>query len=213
MIKERKKICPQCKEKGREGLLKPRKLPSEEEEVLGCLNYPECSFTRPYRNRSKLFKEISSRRLKKAIEAIELIGNLSQSEHTNYSYTEQEVRDIFGKLNYEVKNQLSRFNSGFIDRKPMSTKDKFERLIELDRQQYAEIRKTDPELADYVLKHLPGVKAPFQQLEGGLSESIEELSEQMNQFKYQLQSKQDQLQSKFDEAQNLMKQFSKERYT
>ena len=203
-IKERKKICPQCKEKDRGGLLKPRKLLSDDEKVLGCTNYPECTFTRNYRDRRKNFKEISRRRLKKAIEAIELIGNLSQAKNTNYSYTEKEVRDIFGKLNYEVKNQLSRFRSGFADRTPMSTKEKFERLIELDRQQFAEIRKTDPELADYALKHLPRVKTPFQQMEGGLSESVEQFSEQTDHLRYQLQSK-------FDELSNLIEQFSKER--
>ena len=104
------------------------------------------------RDRQERFKKVSERRLKSAVEAIQSLGKLS---NTNYVYSEKEVLEIFAKLNFEVKDNLSKFSTGFSDRKPLSAEEKFLRLIELDRYQLMELKKTDPDVYDYALKHLP----------------------------------------------------------
>tara|TARA_Y100000590_G_scaffold239134_1_gene268968 strand:+ start:2159 stop:2632 length:474 start_codon:yes stop_codon:yes gene_type:complete len=104
------------------------------------------------RDRKERFRKVSKRRLDKAVEAIRSLGKLS---NTNYVYSEKEVIEIFAKLNFEVKDNLSKFSTGFSDRKPLSAEEKFLRLIELDRYQLMELKKTDPDVYDYALKHLP----------------------------------------------------------
>lgn len=53
------------------------------------------------------FVRLAEARTHKALEAIRLIGNLSNP--TNYSYTEQDVEEIFRALNEGIKEARARF--------------------------------------------------------------------------------------------------------
>ena len=97
MLKEKTRICPECKENGREGHListKTKKGSNRNRNILSCSNYPTCEYET--RDRKEDFKYVSNRRLEKAIKAIQDLGNLS---NINYVYSEKEVLEIFSKLN------------------------------------------------------------------------------------------------------------------
>ena len=62
MLKEKTRICPKCKENGREGHLisaKTKKGSNKNRIVLSCSNYPTCGYER--RDREADFKYISNR--------------------------------------------------------------------------------------------------------------------------------------------------------
>ena len=60
-------------------------------------------------NRSN-FVRLAENRTEKALKAIRVIGNLSNP--TNYSYDDQDVREIFTALNWELRKARSRFQNG-----------------------------------------------------------------------------------------------------
>jgi hypothetical protein len=55
------------------------------------------------------FVRLAEARTQKAIDAIQLIGNLSNP--TNYSYSEKDVEQIFKALNDALKDARSRFKA------------------------------------------------------------------------------------------------------
>ena len=55
------------------------------------------------------FVRLAESRTQKAVDAIQLIGNLSNP--TNYSYTEKDVDQIFKALNDALKDARSRFKA------------------------------------------------------------------------------------------------------
>jgi hypothetical protein len=55
------------------------------------------------------FVRLAETRTQKAIDAIQLVGNLSNP--TNYSYTEKDVERIFKALNDALKDARSRFKA------------------------------------------------------------------------------------------------------
>ena len=59
-------------------------------------------------NREK-FKSLAEKRVQKAIQAISVIGNLSNK--SNYSYTENDVKQIKKALATQVNETISKFSS------------------------------------------------------------------------------------------------------
>ena len=55
------------------------------------------------------FVRLANQRVTKAIKSINLVGNLSNKN--NYSYTEQDVKQILMALEAEVKSVRERFSS------------------------------------------------------------------------------------------------------
>ncbi len=55
------------------------------------------------------FLRLANSRVTKAIQAIRIVGNLSN--RSNYSYTEADVEKIFRALGTELKNCRARFTS------------------------------------------------------------------------------------------------------
>jgi len=55
------------------------------------------------------FVRLANARVNKAIRAIRIIGNLSNS--SNYSYTEADVNRIFRALSHEIRSCRQRFSS------------------------------------------------------------------------------------------------------
>ena len=56
------------------------------------------------------FVELAEKRVSKALKDIKLIGNLSNK--SNYQYTDEDVRKIFGSLDKAVKDARSKFGRG-----------------------------------------------------------------------------------------------------
>lgn len=63
-------------------------------------------------HRHEKFKELAEARVRKAAKALQLIGNLGN--RSNYSYTDADVRKIFGYLDKALKEARRKFepNSG-----------------------------------------------------------------------------------------------------
>lgn len=55
------------------------------------------------------FVELAQRRVNRAINDIRLVGNLSN--RSNYSYTEQDIKKIYGVLRRAVDEMKARFDS------------------------------------------------------------------------------------------------------
>lgn len=62
------------------------------------------------RDKRKKFVELAERRTTKAIYALRLVGNLSNTN--NYEYTDTDVKKIVKALEEEVKNMRRRFGEG-----------------------------------------------------------------------------------------------------
>lgn len=60
-------------------------------------------------NRNDKFKELAEARVRKAAKSIQLIGNLGN--RSNYSYTDTDVRKIFGYLDKTLKEARLKFDS------------------------------------------------------------------------------------------------------
>ena len=60
-------------------------------------------------DRRKKFVDLAEKRVNKAIKDVKLVGNLSN--RSNYSYTEQDARKIYGALKKAVDEMKARFDS------------------------------------------------------------------------------------------------------
>ncbi|WP_461538098.1 hypothetical protein [Spongorhabdus nitratireducens] len=57
----------------------------------------------------KKFKELAEKRVNKALKDIKLIGNLSN--RSNYDYTDQDAKKIYGALKKSLDEMKARFDS------------------------------------------------------------------------------------------------------
>ena len=54
------------------------------------------------------FVRLAEARTNKIIDMIKLLGNCSSK--SNYEYTDEDVRKIFGAIDHEIKNARAKFN-------------------------------------------------------------------------------------------------------
>ncbi|MDA8971875.1 hypothetical protein N9F41_00205 [bacterium] len=65
--------------------------------------------------RRKKFVELAEKRTQRAIDFIQLLGNLSSTR--NYEYTDADVKKILGALNSEIRALKEKFSTGEDDKK------------------------------------------------------------------------------------------------
>ncbi len=97
------------------------------------------------RDRSKRFKYLAKKRLGKVKERLALIANLS--DRTNYSYTEEDVRDLIYKLDAEVRATMTKFGKG-----AKTVEERFKFYLDFDLAQHESLKINDPELFEYINK-------------------------------------------------------------
>lgn len=64
------------------------------------------------KNRER-FVDLAEKRVTRVIKDLRLVGNLSNK--SNYSYTQEDVQDIFRAINREMKDAKRRFDGGIKD--------------------------------------------------------------------------------------------------
>ena len=65
--------------------------------------------------RRKKFVELAEKRTQRAIDFIQLLGNLSSTR--NYEYNDADVKKILGALNSEIRALKEKFSAGEDDKK------------------------------------------------------------------------------------------------
>ena len=65
------------------------------------------------------FVRIAEARTNKILDMIKLLGNCSNK--TNYEYTEDDVKKIFGAIEHELKNSRAKFNGSDISKEERFT--------------------------------------------------------------------------------------------
>lgn len=68
------------------------------------------------KNRER-FVDLAEKRVTRVIKDLRLVGNLSNK--SNYSYTQEDVQDIFRTINREMNDVRRRFDGGIKDNEPI----------------------------------------------------------------------------------------------
>ena len=94
-----------------------------------------------FTERHNRFNRLYQKRLDKCTQAIKSLAKLSNKG--NYSYEDEVVTEIYQKLMFTVKTELSKFGSSKVE-------ERYKRLLKADIYELAEIKQTDKDLYDHI---------------------------------------------------------------
>jgi hypothetical protein len=94
-----------------------------------------------FSERHNKFNRLYQKRLDNCIQAIKSLAKLSNKG--NYSYEDEVVTEIYQKLMFTVKTELSKFGSSNVE-------ERYKRLLKADIYELAEIKQTDKDLYDHI---------------------------------------------------------------
>ena len=87
------------------------------------------------------FLRLKKRRSENIINELKLLGNLSSI--TNYDFNQTEVEDLYSLLVENLKSTFTLFDQG-------SPQERLERILNRDREELLQIKKSDPDLYNYI---------------------------------------------------------------
>ena len=87
------------------------------------------------------FLRLKKRRSENIINELKLLGNLSSI--TNYEFNQTEVEDLYSLLVKNLKSTFTLFDQG-------SPQERLERILNRDREELLQIKKSDPDLYNYI---------------------------------------------------------------
>ena len=102
------------------------------------------------------FLRLKKRRANNITDELDLLGNLSIK--ANYDYNQEEIDDLYYLLMDSLKHTFSLFDAG-------SPKDRLEKILNRDRMELMDIRRSDPKLYEYIEENHPKIKTMLSSLE------------------------------------------------